>query len=248
MTIKEVEQELGIPRATIRFYEKENLINPSRGENDYRHYSQEDVVRLKQIIVLRKIGISVSDIKALFDQKIPLSELVEKNISQLEEQIKELNGALRVSREMQTKHEELNSFDEEYYLQEINREEKAGSKFLDITNDILKFEKKVILEQFGLDDYNGNLRYGKLESLIWAIFYCLLMGIVFYFMYGRKIEKFIEGFTLPFMYVLINSIVGLPLHFLEKKHPKVAKAIRKAGWILFGMLILLAVYGFLFME
>ena len=30
MTIKEVEQLLEVPRATVRFYEKEGLINPTR--------------------------------------------------------------------------------------------------------------------------------------------------------------------------------------------------------------------------
>ena len=33
MTIKEVEQILNIPRATIRYYEKEKLIDPQRIEN-----------------------------------------------------------------------------------------------------------------------------------------------------------------------------------------------------------------------
>ena len=33
MTIKEVEQLLEIPRATVRFYEKEGLVNPSREGN-----------------------------------------------------------------------------------------------------------------------------------------------------------------------------------------------------------------------
>jgi len=42
MTIKEVEQILGLPRATVRFYEKEGLIEPKRGENGYRDYSQMD--------------------------------------------------------------------------------------------------------------------------------------------------------------------------------------------------------------
>ncbi len=66
MTIKELEQELEIPRATIRFYEKENLIAPKRGDNSYREYSEEDVVTLKKIIILRKIGLSVADIKNIF--------------------------------------------------------------------------------------------------------------------------------------------------------------------------------------
>ena len=32
MTIKEVEKILGIPRATVRFYEKEGLIEPKKKE------------------------------------------------------------------------------------------------------------------------------------------------------------------------------------------------------------------------
>ena len=46
MIIKEVEQSLGVPRATVRFYEKEGLLSPSRSENGYREYSEEDVVLL----------------------------------------------------------------------------------------------------------------------------------------------------------------------------------------------------------
>ena len=51
MTIKEVEQALEIPRATIRFYEKEELISPKRSGNAYREYSEEDVILLIKIII-----------------------------------------------------------------------------------------------------------------------------------------------------------------------------------------------------
>ena len=43
MTIKEVEEQLGLSRATIRFYEKENLLVPQRSGNTYREYSEDDV-------------------------------------------------------------------------------------------------------------------------------------------------------------------------------------------------------------
>lgn len=58
MKINEVEKLLEIPKATIRFYEKEGLIIPQRNENSYREYSDEDVEILKKIIVLRKIWCS----------------------------------------------------------------------------------------------------------------------------------------------------------------------------------------------
>ena len=67
MTIKEVEQILEVPRATIRFYEKEGLIDPKREGNRYRDYSEEDVEQLKRIIILRKAGLPLSDISDLFD-------------------------------------------------------------------------------------------------------------------------------------------------------------------------------------
>lgn len=48
MKIKELEELLGIPRATIRFYEKQGLIKPVRiRENEYRDYSDEDIAKLK---------------------------------------------------------------------------------------------------------------------------------------------------------------------------------------------------------
>lgn len=58
MTIKEVEQCLEVPRATVRFYEKEGLINPQRGDNGYREYSEADVQTLKKIIILRMLGLN----------------------------------------------------------------------------------------------------------------------------------------------------------------------------------------------
>ena len=42
MTIKEMEELAGMPRANIRFYEAEGLLAPARNVNGYRDYSQED--------------------------------------------------------------------------------------------------------------------------------------------------------------------------------------------------------------
>jgi len=54
MKINEVEKILGVPKATIRFYEKEGLLMPLRNEKAYREYSEEDVELIKKIIVFRK--------------------------------------------------------------------------------------------------------------------------------------------------------------------------------------------------
>ena len=94
MTIKDVEQQLGVPRATIRFYERERLISPVRGSNGYRDYSADDVSRLKEIILLRKIGLSVNDVEDILDGARILPEVLEENIKKLQTQMEELNGAI----------------------------------------------------------------------------------------------------------------------------------------------------------
>ena len=49
--VNDVEKQLNIPKATIRFYEKEGLLSPKRNENSYREYNDEDIELLKKIIV-----------------------------------------------------------------------------------------------------------------------------------------------------------------------------------------------------
>lgn len=56
MTIKEVENQTGLARSNVRFYEKEKLIVPSRNEsNGYREYSEKDVEDIKKIAYLRTL-------------------------------------------------------------------------------------------------------------------------------------------------------------------------------------------------
>lgn len=69
MTIKEVEEQLGLPRATIRFYEKEQLLTPQRNGNAYRVYSEDDIVALKKIKLLRYLDFSVEEIRNILDLK-----------------------------------------------------------------------------------------------------------------------------------------------------------------------------------
>ena len=53
MTIKEVEEKVGIKKANIRYYEEMGLIRPARDQgNNYRVYSEEDVELLELKIPL----------------------------------------------------------------------------------------------------------------------------------------------------------------------------------------------------
>ena len=71
MKIKELEQASGIPRASIRFYEKEGLLEPERMENGYREYSDADLEALRKIVLLRTLQVPLKDIRALYWVKTP---------------------------------------------------------------------------------------------------------------------------------------------------------------------------------
>ena len=65
MKIKQVEELVGITSKNIRFYESQGLLTPERADNGYREYHQDNIEVLKKIKLLRKIGISVEDIKSV---------------------------------------------------------------------------------------------------------------------------------------------------------------------------------------
>ncbi len=65
MNIREVEEKSALPRANIRFYEQEGLLSPQRRPNGYRNYSEEDVVTLQRIRLLRSLSVPIEKIRAL---------------------------------------------------------------------------------------------------------------------------------------------------------------------------------------
>lgn len=63
MLIKEVCRECKLTKKAIEYYEQQGLISPRVENNGYRSYSDEDINVLKEISVLRKLGISIAEIK-----------------------------------------------------------------------------------------------------------------------------------------------------------------------------------------
>lgn len=56
----------GVSLKTIRFYDKKNILKPSyRNPSGARFYTEEDFVKLQQILLLKYLGLSLEDIKEL---------------------------------------------------------------------------------------------------------------------------------------------------------------------------------------
>ena len=113
MKIKETERLTGIPAANIRYYEKEGLLKPGRNkENNYREYSEEDVLRLKQIKVLRLLGITLDEIKELYMQEETLETVIEHRLMQIEEEETRLKEVRRTCENILQSRMDLESLDQ----------------------------------------------------------------------------------------------------------------------------------------
>lgn len=73
MLINEVCKRCGLTKKAIEYYEEQGLTHPQIMGNGYRVFSEDDVIRLNKIAVLRGLGISVSDIKTILAEKNHLS-------------------------------------------------------------------------------------------------------------------------------------------------------------------------------
>ena len=143
MRINELENLLKISRANIRFYEKEGLISPSRKDNGYREYDEEDVEILKRIIIYRKIGISISDIKDIFAGVLSLNDAANKSVSLLEQEITSLNISVELCNEICKSGIDDENLDADYYWREICERESTGEEFFNFADiDISGFNHK----------------------------------------------------------------------------------------------------------
>ena len=100
MNIREIERQLGIPRANIRYYEKEGLLHPARGSNNYRTYSEKDVETLRKIRLLRRLDMPIETIRAVQAGEVPLAEAVARQERLLENEAAKLDVAREVCRSM----------------------------------------------------------------------------------------------------------------------------------------------------
>lgn len=65
MNIRDASERCGLPSKTLRYYESIELVVPSRSENGYRDYCDDDVAQLNFVRRARDLGFSVDDCRSL---------------------------------------------------------------------------------------------------------------------------------------------------------------------------------------
>lgn len=137
MKIKELENELSISRSNIRFYEKQGLFSPERRDNNYREYTEQDIEVLKKIIIFRKMGFSVEEIKQIQNNELPFEEAIANLQHRIEEEVEQLNGSLKLIKRVEKENASFDEMDTNEYWNAIGKSEKSGEKFIDICKDFL---------------------------------------------------------------------------------------------------------------
>ncbi len=140
MKIKEVEELTGITAQNIRFYEKKGLLTPERENNMYRQYTNNDILHLKQIKLLRLLGVPISDILLVRDGEVSFARLLEVHgnaIAKKQEEFRHINKICKQIRKESTTFGGLNP---DKYLDEIEVQNTLGIQFFKIVED---FKEKI---------------------------------------------------------------------------------------------------------
>lgn len=68
-TVKELADLAGVSVRTLHYYEEIDLLNPTKvGDNGYRYYGDEAVLRLQQVLFFREMGLELAQIKKILDE------------------------------------------------------------------------------------------------------------------------------------------------------------------------------------
>ena len=88
--IREVSTKYDISARTLRYYEDMGLISSTRSDDyAYRMYDEEAVKRLEQILILRKLNISIKDIQRIFNTSGSevILEVLGKKVDAIDEEV-----------------------------------------------------------------------------------------------------------------------------------------------------------------
>lgn len=132
MKIKQVEELVGITRKNIRFYEEQGLLQVARADNGYREYHMQDVRRLQQIRLLRKLSVPLEDIRALFAGTLRLDTCLSRQTMQYERQKRALDQMTKFCEMLMQENTSLESLDAELCLERMEHLEKEGTSFMDV--------------------------------------------------------------------------------------------------------------------
>ena len=111
MKINEVEAQVGITKKNIRFYEEQGLLSPRRdSSNGYRDYGEAEVAILRQIKLMRKLGVPLEEIRRM-QAGGTVADGMRRHLVTLERERKSLEQSIQLCQSLKDREERLDSLD-----------------------------------------------------------------------------------------------------------------------------------------
>ena len=202
MKINEVEAQVGITKKNIRFYEAQGLLSPRRNsENGYRDYGPDEVETLRRIKLLRKLGLSLEEIRQMQSGAHTVGDGMRRHLVTLERERRNLDRAMELCAALTTREERLDDLDAGALLDEMARMEREGTTFQDKQRGDIK-----------------PLRY-VVPGAITLLTVLLMAGLIALILWGFSIDTE-EAPPLPLLIVLIAIpgavILGVVLALVQR--------------------------------
>jgi DNA-binding transcriptional MerR regulator len=90
----------GVTVRALHHYDRLGLLKPSgRTNSGYRLYSDRDLVRLEQIVVLKFLGLPLKQIRTLLDRHVALAETLRRQQNVLADKRRQLDAAIHAIRQ-----------------------------------------------------------------------------------------------------------------------------------------------------
>ena len=97
MTVSTLARRCGLSRSSLLYYESMGLLRrPPRTGGNYRAYTEKDLLRLQQIGVYRKVGLSLAGIREVLDRPSgSAAQILERRLVDIDAEIETLRGHQR---------------------------------------------------------------------------------------------------------------------------------------------------------
>ena len=132
MKINEVEAQVGVTKKNIRFYEEQGLLKPGRNlQNGYREYGDREVEQLRQIKLLRKLGVPLEEIRQMQSGARTVADGMRRHLVTLEREQRNLEQSMELCRQLKDREQRLDDLEVEELLARMETMERAGATFPD---------------------------------------------------------------------------------------------------------------------
>lgn len=189
MKIKQVEELVGITSKNIRFYENQGLLTPERAENGYREYHEQNIEALKKIKLLRKLGISVEEIRAVLNHSRSLEDCLEKHLTVLEKERENRLNMQRLSDAILQQRDSIDTLNTNEWLDEMEKLEKEGVDFVNVSKIDIRMKKKM-----------GAVIGG-------AVMIVLMLAMIGFFLWANSQEALPVGILIVFLGIPVIVII-----------------------------------------